>query len=590
MKSIPSNKMGSRVVQKLRDSGIEVSRDNEILVIEHFESLPKRYALGVKDAMAEILMHISLLEDARKRNHVAHCLRPAIANLHRLASSLKSKGTDHQAGSDGNGNGSGNVSPSMGSPLEKHACHNKNRILSATPVNDPVLGADDDYDDRPSSTNSNNSDIYEQDCFELTVALKDNSESLASVYSTVAATGLRVAESHGYATRDGYFLYWFVLQDYCKRSQSQFAALDSLLHVRFSMASPDCLNANGGNFQNNGNGNGGMNGLGMRRGSSFLNFWRGDLGIQDTVPEWEIDSNDLKFLDKIGQGSFGAIHKGYYSGEIVAIKTIKSDFSKEFEHVQEFSQEISIISTLDHENIVKFKGACTRASNVCIVYEFMQNGNLRDFLHREKNKISQTKLLQFGLDIVKAMVYLSEKKIVHRDLKAANILITEDHVVKIGDFGVSRLLPRDSHDMTAETGTYRWMAPEVIEHKPYGTQADVYSFGVVLWELMTKGQTPYQLLSPVQAAVGVAKHEVRPKIPPSCPKYISDIMKACWHATPEQRPTFKDLVILLQDAIDQSEKNSSPKLNGSRNGRALEDDSSPRSRSFTSMLSKMIRS
>jgi len=586
--------MGTRVVQRLRDSGIEVSRDNENLVIEHFHSLPKRYAVAVKDAMAEILMHISLLQDSRRRNGmVTHSLRRAIANLPK-----RDLGYD-TTGSLGSSYGSQGVSP-LGSP-GKHG--NKHKIISSTPLQDSsVLQSE-------SESESESYGMIEQDVFELTVAMNNKPDRLATVFSTLSMTGLSIAESHGFTTQDGYYIYWFVLQDFGKKEMCHFAALDNMLHMRFNLQFSEANGHHGqfgmrrssGSQKMNGHGSNGNGNLGngdrapgMRRGSSFLNLWRSSLGVREqSVPDWEIDAEELKFLDKIGEGSFGAIHKGYYQGEIVAIKTIKSDFSKEFEYVKEFSQEISIISTLEHENIVKFKGACTKSVNVCIVYEFMDNGNLRDFLQREKHKTSVTQLLRFGLDIVKGMTYLSDKKIVHRDLKAANILITKENVVKIGDFGVSRLLPRDSACMTAETGTYRWMAPEVIEHKPYGSQADVYSFGIVLWELMTGGKTPYQLLSPVQAAVGVAKHEVRPKIAQSCPKYIADIMKACWHTSPENRPTFRDLVILLEDAIETSKNTGVNGVGGQTNGHSsncIEKEHSPKqSRSFTSMLSKMIR-
>ena len=184
-------------------------------------------------------------------------------------------------------------------------------------------------------------------------------------------------------------------------------------------------------------------------------------------------------------------------------------------------------------------------------------------------------LLKYAKGIIKAMSYLTSQGILHRDLKAQNILMNTNGEIKVGDFGVARWLPRDSKQemMTGETGTYRWMAPEVIERRPYGYPADVYSFGVVLWEMFTYGKVPYELLSPVQAAVGVAKHGIRPKIPSSVPEAVRKIMEICWDADPLQRPTFETLEGMVDAALVKAEETKSAKP-----------------KTFTSLLSKMMKS
>ena len=105
--------------------------------------------------------------------------------------------------------------------------------------------------------------------------------------------------------------------------------------------------------------------------------------------------------------------------------------------------------------------------------------------------------------------------------------------------------------MTAETGTYRWMAPEIIEHKAYDQKADVYSFGIVIWELLT-GNVPYQDRTPLQAAVGVVQNGLRPDIPPSTPAGLADIMRLCWQREPSVRPSFETLKKKFEDMYDKA--------------------------------------
>jgi serine/threonine protein kinase len=142
------------------------------------------------------------------------------------------------------------------------------------------------------------------------------------------------------------------------------------------------------------------------------------------------------------------------------------------------------------------------------------------------------------------MDYLHQNKIIHRDLKAANLLMDENEVVKVADFGVARVQAQ-SGIMTAETGTYRWMAPEVIEHKPYDYKADVFSFGIVLWELLT-GKVPYADLTPLQAAVGVVQKGLRPTIPRNIHPKLMELMHKCWKTDPAARPDFTTITALLR--------------------------------------------
>lgn len=130
----------------------------------------------------------------------------------------------------------------------------------------------------------------------------------------------------------------------------------------------------------------------------------------------------------------------------------------------------------------------------------MANGTLSDLIHSRRGLLD---FFQIVKDVAMGMNYLHLCSVIHRDLKSGNILIDSHGLVKISDFGLSCLLDNGStSDLTAETGTYRWMAPEVIRHEPYSSKADVYSFGIVLWEMIAKDQ-PFRGMTPIQGLLSV---------------------------------------------------------------------------------------
>ncbi|KAK9167122.1 hypothetical protein Scep_002313 [Stephania cephalantha] len=153
----------------------------------------------------------------------------------------------------------------------------------------------------------------------------------------------------------------------------------------------------------------------------------------------------------------------------------------------------------------------------------------------------------FAIDVCEGMEYLHQNNIIHRDLKTANLLMDVDHVVKVADFGVARFQSQGGV-MTAETGTYRWMAPEVINHQPYDQKADVFSFAIVLWELIT-AKVDRNIRSN-------ADQGLRPELPENAHPKLLSLMQRCWEADPSNRPSFSEitfeLVEILQEVQGQS--------------------------------------
>ncbi|KAE8667334.1 heterodimeric geranylgeranyl pyrophosphate synthase small subunit [Hibiscus syriacus] len=220
----------------------------------------------------------------------------------------------------------------------------------------------------------------------------------------------------------------------------------------------------------------------------------------DGTDVWEIDPRHVKFGNKVASGSYGDLFKGTYCSQEVVIKVLKPE-------------------------------------------QFMSGGSVYDYLHKHKGVFKLPTLLKVAIDVSKGMDYLHQNNIIHRDLKAANLLMDENEVVKVADFGVARVKTQ-SGVMTAETG-HIWMAPEVIEHKPYDHKADVFSFGIVLWELLT-GKIPYEFLTPLQAAVGVVQKGLRPTIPKHTNSKLTELLERCWQQDPSLRPDFAEIIEILQ--------------------------------------------
>jgi serine/threonine protein kinase len=153
--------------------------------------------------------------------------------------------------------------------------------------------------------------------------------------------------------------------------------------------------------------------------------------------------------------------------------------------------------------ILQFIAACKKPPVFCIITEYLAGGSLRKYLHQqEPHSVPLQLVLKLALDIARGMEYLHSQGILHRDLKSENLLLGEDMCVKVADFGIS-CLESQCGSAKGFTGTYRWMAPEMIKEKHHTKKVDVYSFGIVLWELLT-ALTPFDNMTPEQAAFAVS--------------------------------------------------------------------------------------
>ncbi|GER47256.1 protein kinase [Striga asiatica] len=224
--------------------------------------------------------------------------------------------------------------------------------------------------------------------------------------------------------------------------------------------------------------------------------------------DWEIDPHELDFSSStlIGKGSFGEILKACWRGTPVAIKRILPNLSDDKLVIQDFRHEVNLLVKLRHPNIVQFLGAVTEKKPLMLITEYLRGGDLHQHL-KEKGALSPSIAINFALDIARGMAYLHSEPnvVIHRDLKPRNVLLVNtnaDHL-KVGDFGLSKLIrvqhSRDVYKMTGETGSYRYMAPEVFKHRKYDKKVDVYSFAMILYEML-EGEPPMSHYEPYEAA------------------------------------------------------------------------------------------
>lgn len=270
--------------------------------------------------------------------------------------------------------------------------------------------------------------------------------------------------------------------------------------------------------------------------------------------DWEIDPSELDFSNSaiIGKGSFGEILRAYWRGTPVAVKRILPSLSDDRLVIQDFRHEVNLLVKLRHPNIVQFLGAVTEKKPLMLITEYLRGGDLHQYL-KEKGSLSPSTAINFALDIARGMAYLHNEPnvIIHRDLKPRNVLLVNsnaDHL-KVGDFGLSKLIKvQNSHDvykMTGETGSYRYMAPEVFKHRRYDKKVDVFSFAMILYE-MIEGDPPLANLEPYEAAKYVADGHRPTFRSKGCIPDLRELTEQCWAPDMNVRPPFLDILKRLE--------------------------------------------
>ncbi|XP_040058069.1 mitogen-activated protein kinase kinase kinase 20 [Gasterosteus aculeatus] len=259
----------------------------------------------------------------------------------------------------------------------------------------------------------------------------------------------------------------------------------------------------------------------------------------------QIKFADVLFYENCGGGSFGSVYRARW---------ISQDKEVAVKKLLKIENEAEILSVLSHRNIIQFYGAIVEAPNYGIVTEYASGGSLYDYLSSaESEEMDMGQIMTWAAEIARGMHYLHSEapvKVIHRDLKSRNVVVSGDKVLKICDFGASKFLTHTTH--MSLVGTFPWMAPEVIQSLPVSETCDTFSYGVVLWEMLTR-EIPFKGLEGLQVAWLVVEKNERLTIPSGCPASFAELMRNCWAAEPKERPMFKQILSTLDSMSNDSQ-------------------------------------
>uniref|UniRef100_A0A3Q3WH94 receptor protein-tyrosine kinase n=1 Tax=Mola mola TaxID=94237 RepID=A0A3Q3WH94_MOLML len=281
---------------------------------------------------------------------------------------------------------------------------------------------------------------------------------------------------------------------------------------------------------------------------------------------WELPRDRLTLGKPLGEGCFGKVVLAEAVGidknkptrlTKVAVKMLKADATEK--DLSDLISEMQMMKMIGkHKNIINLLGACTQDGPLFVVVEYASQGNLREYLRARRpvgleywngsrpvslGTLEIMELVSAAYQVARGMAYLASKKCIHRDLAARNVLVTDDNVMKIADFGLARDIHHIDYYKKTTNGRLpvKWMAPEALFDRIYTHQSDVWSFGVLLWEIFTLGGSPYPGV-PVEELFKLLKEGHRMEKPPVCTQELYLTMRDCWHAAPSRRPTFQQLV------------------------------------------------
>ncbi|XP_065204949.1 fibroblast growth factor receptor 2-like [Planococcus citri] len=285
--------------------------------------------------------------------------------------------------------------------------------------------------------------------------------------------------------------------------------------------------------------------------------------------KWEFPREHLRLSGALGEGEFGKVVQGeaynIYDSETwstVAVKMLKDNHTDE--EMVNMVAEVEIMKMIGaHKHVLRLLGCCSQAGPLLVIMEYAVHGNLRDFLRYYNSSscdstelearfvMNNKALINFARQIAEGMDYLASIKCVHRDLAARNVLVCEDYIMKVADFGLARDIHSNEYYRKKSKGKLpvKWMAPEALFQRLYTCKSDIWSYGILLWEITTRGGVPYPSLPCIEKLFQLLQEGYRMESPKNCPPKLYTLMRNCWDDDPNERPDFQKIIQDLDEIL-----------------------------------------